>query len=78
MESKYDQKAWGQETKLGRRLYIHNFGMKGTEFAGWELVKTSIVSHSPDASEKIYMWKRKKSEGEKSKRLESVTRAWQD
>jgi len=64
MESNYDQKAWGQETKIGRRLYIHNFGMKGTEFAGWELVKTSIVSHSPDASEKIYMWKRKKSKGE--------------
>ena len=27
MESQYDQKAWEQETKLGRRLYIHNFGM---------------------------------------------------
>ncbi|MGA9261937.1 MAG: hypothetical protein WBV95_08180 [Desulfobacterales bacterium] len=64
MESKYNQKAWEQETELGRRLYIHNFGMKGTEFAGWELIKTSFVSHSPDQSEKVHMWKRKASEGE--------------
>ena len=61
MESKYDQKAWEQETKLGRRLYIHNFGMNGKEFSGWELVKTSVASHSPDGSEKVYMWKRKAS-----------------
>ena len=64
MESKYNQKAWEKETELGRRLYIHNFGMKGTEFAGWELIKTSFVSHSPDQSEKVHMWKRKASEGE--------------
>ena len=64
MESKYNQKAWEQETELGRRLYIHNFGMKGMEFAGWELVNTSFVSHSPDESEKVYMWKRKASKGE--------------
>lgn len=59
MESKYDQKAWEQETKLGRRLYIHNFGMNGTEFGGWELVKISVASRAPDESEKIFMWKRK-------------------
>jgi hypothetical protein len=64
MESKYDQKAWEQETKLGRRLYIHNFGMTGTEFAGWELVKISFASHSPDGSEKVFMWKCKASKGE--------------
>ena len=64
MEPQYDQKAWEQETKLGRRLYIHNFGMTGTEFPGWELVKTSISSHSPEESEKIYMWKRKGSDKE--------------
>ena len=64
MEPQYDQKAWEKETKLGRRLYIHNFGMNGTEFPGWELVKTSIASHSPEESEKIYMWKRKGSEKE--------------
>ena len=59
MESKYDQKAWEHETTLGRRLYIHNFGMNGKEFAGWELVKTSVANHSSDGSEKVYIWKRK-------------------
>ena len=59
MESKYNQKAWEQETELGRRLYIHNFGMKGMEFDGWELVNTTSESHPPDESEKVYMWKRK-------------------
>ena len=61
METQYNQKAWERETKLGRRLYIHNFGMNGKEFAGWELVKTSVANHSPDGSEKVYIWKRKAS-----------------
>lgn len=64
MESKYDLKSWEQETKLGRRLYIHNFGMKGTELAGWELVKTSLGENSADAAEKTYIWKHKKSKEE--------------
>ncbi|MEN8691776.1 MAG: hypothetical protein AB1Z20_16925 [Desulfobacterales bacterium] len=64
MESKYNQKAWEQETELGRRLYIHNFGMKGMEFDGWELVNTTSESHPPDESEKVYMWKRKAGKGE--------------
>ncbi|MEN8757511.1 MAG: hypothetical protein ABF303_03530 [Desulfobacterales bacterium] len=64
MESKYNQKAWEQETELGRRLYIHNFGMKGMEFDGWELVNTTSESHPPDESEKVYMWKRKAGTGE--------------
>jgi len=64
MASIYDLKAWEQETKLGRRLYIHNYGMKGTEFAGWELIKTSLVETSPDRTEKIYIWKHKKSKDE--------------
>ena len=64
MESKYNQTAWQQETELGRRLYIHNFGMQGIEFDGWELVNTTSESHSPDESEKVYMWKRKAGKGE--------------
>jgi hypothetical protein len=64
MESKYDQKAWEQETELGRRLYIHNFGMTGNEFAGWELIKITVMDNTPDVSEKIYMWKHKKSKAE--------------
>lgn len=64
MESKYDQKAWEQETKLGRRLYIHNFGMVGTEFTGWELIKTTIMNKTPDVSETIYIWKHKTSKEE--------------
>ena len=64
MEPPYDQKAWEQETKPGRRLYIHNFGMTGKEFPGWELVKISATSQAPDESEKIFMWKRKGSQKE--------------
>ncbi|MFZ0132917.1 MAG: hypothetical protein WAK95_10280 [Desulfobacterales bacterium] len=63
MESNYDQKAWEQETELGRRLYIHNFGMNGTEFDGWELVKGS-VANAPNGTEKVYMWNRNESKGE--------------
>ncbi len=64
MESTYDQKAWEQDTKLGRRLYIHNFGLKGTEFAGWELVKTLVGETSEEMAEKTYIFKRKKSKDE--------------
>ncbi len=64
MEHRYDQKAWEQETGLGRRLYIHNFGMNGTEFAGWELVNTSLASRVANGSEKVYMWNRKDGKGE--------------
>lgn len=64
MESNYDQKAWEQETELGRRLYIHNFGMNGTEFAGWELVNTPVASHAPNGSETVYMWNREAGKGE--------------
>ena len=79
MESKYDQKAWEQETKLGRRLYIYNFGMKGTEFTGWELVKISVSSHSSDGSEKVYMWKRKTSKGEELVQVRVIeSNYWRD
>jgi hypothetical protein len=64
MQSTYDQNAWEQDTKLGRRLYIHNFGLKGTEFAGWELVKTSLGETSEEMSEKTYIFKHKKSKDE--------------
>ncbi len=64
MASTYDLKSWEQETQLGRRLYIHNYGMKGTEFAGWELIKTSLGEATPDTSEKIYIWQCKKSKKE--------------
>lgn len=64
MESTYDQKAWEQNTKLGRRLYIHNFGLKGTEFAGWELVKTLFCETSEEMAEKTYIFKYNKSKDE--------------
>lgn len=64
MESTYDQKAWEQDTTLGRRLYIHNFGLKGTEFAGWELVKMSLGETSEEIAEKTYIFKHKNSKDE--------------
>ena len=79
MESKYDQKAWEKETKLGRRLYIYNFGMNGSEFSGWELVKISVASNSPDGSEKVYMWKRKASKGEELVQVRVIeSNYWRD
>jgi hypothetical protein len=64
MESKYDQNEWEQGTALGRRLFIYNYGMKGNEFAGWELIKTAVMESGPGVEEKIYMWQRKKSQEE--------------
>ena len=38
--------------------------MRGNELSGWELVKTVIVQHEPDVTEKTYLWKRKSAEEE--------------
>ena len=64
MDSKYDQKQWERETNIGRRLFIHNFGMRGDELPGWNLIKIAVMENEPGAAEKIYMWKKKKSEEE--------------
>lgn len=65
MESnEYDQNEWEQETTLGRHLFVYNYAMRGNEFAGWELIKTTVMENEPGVAEKIYMWKRKKSQEE--------------
>ena len=64
METKYDTTEWESETVLGRRLFIYNYAMRGNELSGWELVKTVIVQHEPDVTEKTYLWKRKSAEEE--------------
>jgi hypothetical protein len=77
MQCGYDQKAWEKETGLGRRLYIHNFGMTGAEFAGWELIDTTVARHSTDESEKVFMWKRQAGEGEELVQVRVIeTAAW--
>lgn len=60
MNAPYDKDQWEQVTTLGRRLYIHNFGMRGDEFAGWRLVKTVVSPVETDVSEKLYLWQPKK------------------
>jgi hypothetical protein len=62
MESKYNKNEWEQGTTLGRRLFAYNYGMRGNEFAGWELIKTIFMENELGVGEKIYMWKRKKSQ----------------
>ncbi len=64
MDSQYDKKEWEKVTTLGRRLFIYNYGMRGNEFAGWELIKTAVMESEPGVEETIYMWQRKKSHEE--------------
>jgi hypothetical protein len=59
MKASYDKQAWEQETGLGRRLYIHNFGLRGNEFAGWELIKTVVNAIETGVTEKFYLWRPK-------------------
>ena len=59
MKAPYDKNQWEQETNLGRRLYIHNYGMRGNEFVGWQLVKTVVTPVDTGGSEKIYLWQPK-------------------
>lgn len=67
MESNYDISQWEKETDIGRRLFIHNFGMTGSEFPGWKLFKAVVMPHGAGVEEKIYMWEPKK--GDKDQRL---------
>ena len=64
MESKYDSKTWATETSLGRRVFNHNFRIKGSDVADWPLLKavpmhkderlaeTTFVVRSKDSPER--------------------------
>lgn len=64
METKYDTTAWESETAEGRRLFIYNYAMRGDELPRWELVKTLVVQHEPEVTERTYLWKHKAAEEE--------------
>lgn len=69
MESKYDIEQWATETTLGRRVYNHNYRMIGNELRGWELVNSIVMQKESGITEKVYVWQKNGSEGEKLIRI---------
>lgn len=69
MESKYDIEQWATETTLGRRVYNHNYRMIGNELRGWELVNNIVMQKESGITEKVYVWQKNGSEGEKLIRI---------
>jgi hypothetical protein len=59
MDSQYDTNAWAAEVSLGRRVFAHNYALRGNEFTGWELVKTTTAQHADGPVEKVFIWQRK-------------------
>jgi hypothetical protein len=55
MDTRYDTTKWKSETSLGRTSFIYNYGMRGNEFTGRELIKTVITDHEVGVREKIYL-----------------------
>jgi len=43
LKSKYDSKTWATETNAGRRVFNHNFRIKGSDVADWPLVKAVLM-----------------------------------
>lgn len=64
MDARYDTKEWETETSLGRRLFVYNYGMRGTEFGAWDMVKTVVTAHEPGVTERTYLWVRRSAEDE--------------
>jgi hypothetical protein len=64
MESKYDEKEWDAATSVGRRLFLYNYWMRGTEFPGWDLIKSVVMETEPDHKTKVFLWKNKNSRQE--------------
>ena len=56
MKNEYDVEAWAEATTRGRRLFIYNFELHGSEFEGWNLLKMHVMSEGPDRIEKVSLW----------------------
>jgi hypothetical protein len=69
MESQHDIEQWAAETDLGRHIFNYNFRMTGNELRGWELLKTVNLQSEPGVTERVYMWQKKKSEGQQLVRI---------
>ena len=61
MDTLYDTNAWAAEVSLGRRVFAHNYALRGNEFSGWELLKTATAQHADGSTEKVFIWQRKRS-----------------
>jgi len=65
----YDIEDWARETTLGRRIFNHNYRMRGNELRGWELLKQTTMQDGPQIGERVYVWQRKGSQGEEVIRI---------
>ncbi len=63
MNTPHDMAAWRVAAAGVPPLFIHNYRMHGAELKGWELVNVADMADSPGATEHVYLWARKGSEG---------------
>lgn len=54
----YEKNGWAGKTDAGRKILIHKFFMKGSEFPEWELVKSIPEQSFQDSKVLTYLWKK--------------------
>ena len=59
VDTQYDVEEWARQTSLGRRVFNHNFRVRGTELRGWELLKATTMRDDASVTEQVYMLGRK-------------------
>ncbi len=56
MNTEYDKDEWAAGTTRGRRVFNFGYRLTGSEFKGWQLLKTVLMRESRDLTEKVYIW----------------------
>ncbi len=56
MNMQYSIQEWAIGTERGRRVYNYGYGLSGSEFKGWKLLKAVTMQEGPDVTEKAYLW----------------------
>lgn len=64
MDNEYNPTEWATRVALGRRVFVYNYALRGDEFRGWELVKTTDVEHEKGLGERVFILKRNRGEDE--------------